>query len=41
MDRLDYQVKIAEILDDAISELNAEDFDILIESIKEVIEDYV
>ena len=40
MDRIDYQVKISEILDEALNELDTDDFDILIESVKEVIEDY-
>lgn len=40
MDRIDYQVKISEILDEALSELDTDEFDILIDRIKEVIEDY-
>lgn len=40
MDRVDYQVKIAEILDEALTNLNTDEFDILIDSIEEVIEDY-
>lgn len=40
MDRVDYQVKIAEILYKAIMELEDEDFLILIKSIKAVVEDY-
>lgn len=43
MDRIDYQVKIAEILDNALNELDFKQFDILIKSIKEAMEyvDYV
>ncbi len=40
MDRIDYQNKIVEILDDALNELNSNDFDILIQRVKETIEDY-
>lgn len=38
MNRIDYQVKIAEILDNALNELEFEQFDILIKSIKETVE---
>lgn len=40
MNRIDYQIKIAEILYKAITELSEEEFLMLIRSIKEVVEDY-
>ncbi len=40
MDRIDYQNKISEILDNALNNLDTEDFDILISRLKEIIEDY-
>lgn len=40
MKRLDYQVEIARILDNASKELNEQEFIILIDSIREVIQDY-
>lgn len=40
MERLDYQNKISELLDNALNNLDTEDFDVLIQRVKEVIEDY-
>ena len=40
MEKIDYQVEISKVLDKAFIELDTEDFDTLIQSIKEVIEDY-
>lgn len=40
MERLDYQVEIARILDNAAKELNEQEFIILIDSIREVVQDY-
>ena len=40
MDRIDYQNEISETLDKALNNLNTEDFDILIQRVKEMIEDY-
>lgn len=39
MDKLDYQAKIAEILDNALNDLSSDDFEDFIQSIKEAIED--
>lgn len=39
-DRLHFQEQITEILDRACSELNARDFEILLQRLKEEIEDY-
>lgn len=40
MSRLDFELKIIDILDDAGSDLSAQEFDKLLERIKEAIEDY-
>ena len=40
MSRLDFELKIADILDDACSNLSAQEFDKLLERIKETIEVY-
>lgn len=40
MNRIYYQQKIYEILDEAICELKADEFDILLKRIEEMIEDY-
>lgn len=40
MDRIDYQHKIIETLDDAIAELPAEEFERLIRSIERDLEEY-
>lgn len=40
MDRTDYQNEISETLDNALNNLDTEDFDILIQRVKEMIEDY-
>lgn len=40
MNRLEFELKIADILDDACSNLSAQEFDKLLERIKETIEDY-
>lgn len=40
MDRIDYQHKIIDILDDAVSELSAEEFDILIKSVERDLQEY-
>ena len=40
MDRIDYQNEISENLDKALNNLDAEEFDILIQRVKEIIEDY-
>lgn len=40
MDRIDYQNAISEMLDNALSNLDTEEFDTLIERVKEIIEDY-
>lgn len=37
MDRLDYELKIIEILDNACAELDSEEFEILLSRIEEVI----
>ena len=40
MNRIDYQKEISDMLDDALNNLNTEEFNTLIERIKEIIEDY-
>ena len=40
MDRLDYELKIIEILDNACGELNSEEFETLLTRIEEVINYY-
>lgn len=40
MDRIDYQNEISETLDKALNDLDTEDFDILIQRVKEMVEDY-
>lgn len=40
MDRIDYQTKIIEILDNALNELGTEEFDVFIQRIKEELENY-
>lgn len=40
MDRLSFELKIVDLLDDACSELSARDFEVLLERIKEVVENY-
>ena len=40
MDRIDYQTKIIEILDNALNELDTEEFDVFIQRIKEELENY-
>lgn len=39
MDRVDYANKIMDLLDNALDNLNSEDFDILIERVQEYIDD--
>lgn len=40
MDRCDYQKEISDLLDKACSELNNEEFEILLSRIHDIIEDY-
>ena len=40
MDRIDYQNKIIEILDEAVSELPAKEFEIFLKSIERDLEEY-
>ena len=40
MSRLDFELKIIDALDDACSNLSAQEFNKLLERIKEAIEDY-
>ena len=40
MDRIDYQNAISEILDNALNDLETEEFDTFIERVKGMIEDY-
>ena len=40
MDRIDYEDKISELLDDAVNELSVEEFDILLNRISEMLNDY-
>lgn len=40
MSRLDFELKIIDILDDACSNLSAQEFDKLLERIKEIIKNY-
>lgn len=40
MDRLDYELKVIEILDDACGELDSEEFETLLTRIEEVINYY-
>ena len=40
MDKLDFVLKITDILDDACGSLSAQEFDKLLEEIKETIENY-
>ena len=40
MSRLDFELKVIDILDDACSNLSGQEFDKLLERIKETIEDY-
>ena len=40
MYRVDYQNGISEILDKALNDLDTDDLDILIQRVKEMIEDY-
>lgn len=40
MDRIDYQNKIIEILDEAVSKLSVEEFDKLLKRVNEDLEEY-
>ena len=40
MDRIDHADKISELLDDAVNELSVEEFDILLNRISEMLNDY-
>ena len=40
MHRIDYADKISELLDDAVNELSVEEFDILLNRISEMLNDY-
>ena len=40
MDRLDYENKIEELLDEALSKLNVDEFDRLLNNIKDIINGY-
>lgn len=40
MNRVDFQNKISELLDRALNDLNVEEFEIFIERVKRMIEDY-
>lgn len=40
MNRLDFELEIVDILDDACSNLSAQEFDKLLERIKETVEGY-
>lgn len=40
MNKLDYQVKVSKLLDEALNELDTDGFNDLIYSIKEALEDY-
>ena len=40
MDRIDYQHKIIDILDDAVSELSGKEFEILIKSVERDLQEY-
>ena len=40
MDRIDYADKISELLDDAVNELSVEEFDILLNRISQILNDY-
>lgn len=40
MSRLDFELKIVDLLDEANSKLRSEDFDKLLVNLKEIIEDY-
>lgn len=40
MSRLDFELKIVDLLDEANSKLRSEDFDKLLANMKEIIEDY-
>ena len=40
MSRLDFELKIVDLLDEANSKLRSEDFDKLLVNMKEIIEDY-
>ena len=39
MDRIDYQNKILDTLDNALNDLSSEDFDILIQTIQDYLDD--
>ena len=40
MDRLDYENKIEELLDETLSKLNVDEFDELLNNIKDIINEY-
>ena len=40
MDRLDYENKIEELLDEALSKLSVDEFDKLLSNIKDIIDGY-
>lgn len=40
MNRIDYQEKVSEILDEALNNLDTDEFDTFIDRVKEMIEDY-
>jgi len=40
MSRLDFELKIADLLDEANSKLKSEDFDKLLANLKEFVDDY-
>lgn len=40
MSRLDFELKIVDLLDEANSKLRSEDFDKLLVNLKEIVEDY-
>lgn len=40
MDRLDYQNKIEELLDEAVGKLNVDEFDKLLNNVKDIINGY-
>ena len=40
MDRLDYENKIEELLDEALSKLSVDEFDKLLNNIKDIIDGY-
>lgn len=40
MSRLDFELKVVDLLDEASGELKSEDFDKLLVNLKEIVEDY-